>query len=109
MQNRICESTKAALIVPSLSLDGSGLPVPDVIKMDVEGAESAVLKGAQRVLREIRPVVFVALHGQEQREACVATLRDAGYDICDLEGQSVDGMRSVDEIYAVPAKPSIRA
>lgn len=37
-------------------------PAPDVITMDVEGAELEVLKGAERVLSHHRPVVFVSVH-----------------------------------------------
>jgi FkbM family methyltransferase len=36
--------------------------VPDVITMDVEGAELEVLKGASDILRAVRPVVFVSVH-----------------------------------------------
>lgn len=35
---------------------------PDVITMDVEGAELEVLRGAYRVLRYVRPTVFVSIH-----------------------------------------------
>jgi hypothetical protein len=77
--------------------------VPDLIKMDVEGAETAVLRGAQRTLREARPVLF-ALHGDEQRKACAPILRDAGYSIHDLDGLRLSGAPSVDEIYALPVE-----
>jgi hypothetical protein len=83
-------------------LDTVGLPPPSVIKIDVEGAESAVLGGALRILRQSPPVVFVALHGQEQREKCPALLGAAGYPIYDLEGQPVKGTPETDEVYAVP-------
>jgi hypothetical protein len=53
-------------------------------------------------LREARPVLFVALHGDEQRKACAIILRDAGYSIHDLDGQRLSGAPSVDEIYALP-------
>jgi FkbM family methyltransferase len=102
-QNQIYEGADPMLMVSSVSLDTSGLPPPDLIKMDVEGAESAVLEGAQRILREVRPVIFVALHSIEQREKCAALLRAAGYAICDLEGRPVKGLPETDEIYAMPA------
>lgn len=35
---------------------------PDVLTMDVEGSELQVLRGAERVLREKRPVVFASVH-----------------------------------------------
>jgi FkbM family methyltransferase len=35
---------------------------PNIIKIDVEGAELEVLKGAERVLRTCRPRLFISLH-----------------------------------------------
>jgi len=101
-QNRIHDDSDTALIVPSLNLDSLDLPAPDLIKMDVEGAESAVLKGAQRTLHEARPVVFVALHSKQQRETCGTLLREAGYTIYDLDGVPLGGAIAIDEIYARP-------
>jgi FkbM family methyltransferase len=101
-QNQICDDSSTALMVPCVDLDSLDLPPSDLIKIDVEGTESAVLEGAQRILREARPVVFVALHSNEQRRKCAAILRVAGYTICDLQGQPVKGVPETDEIYAVP-------
>jgi hypothetical protein len=39
------------------------LPPPDLLVLDVEGAEAAVLRGAAAVLRAARPVVVISLHG----------------------------------------------
>jgi methyltransferase FkbM-like protein len=103
-ENRLGHDSGATLMVPTISLDSSGLPLPDLIKMDVEGAEAAVLRGAQRTLREARPVLFVALHRDEQRKTCAIILRDAGYSIHDLDGQRLGGTPSVDEIYALPVE-----
>jgi FkbM family methyltransferase len=36
---------------------------PDVWKVDVEGAEAIVLRGARRLLREVRPRIGLELHG----------------------------------------------
>lgn len=36
--------------------------MPDVIKIDVQGAELEVLKGAERILRTHRPVLFLEVH-----------------------------------------------
>lgn len=41
---------------------------PDVIKIDVEGAEARVLAGAARLLAERRPIVICEVHGREERE-----------------------------------------
>lgn len=44
--------------------DDLDLPPPDVLKLDVEGTEAGVLRGARRILREHRPVVFMEEHGK---------------------------------------------
>lgn len=53
------------IVVEALALDdffaGQGV-FPDVIKIDVQGAELDVLKGAQRILREHHPILFLEVH-----------------------------------------------
>ena len=39
-----------------------GVPEPDAVKIDVEGAEQLVVEGAGRLLREKIRVVFVEFH-----------------------------------------------
>jgi hypothetical protein len=39
--------------------------VPDIIKIDVEGFEWEVLKGARPTLREHRPVLQIEVHGDQ--------------------------------------------
>jgi hypothetical protein len=39
------------------------LPPPDLMKIDVEGYELEVLRGAAATLRECRPALFVEVHG----------------------------------------------
>ena len=103
-ENRLSDDPGATRIVPTISLDSSGLPVPDLIKMDVEAAEAAVLRGAHETPREARPIPFVALHGNEQRKACAIIRGDAGYGVDGLDGQRIRGASSVDEIYALPVE-----
>jgi FkbM family methyltransferase len=44
-------------------LVGSGeIPAPDVMKVDVEGTEAAVLRGGQEVIRLRRPVLLIEVH-----------------------------------------------
>ncbi len=59
----------------------TGSPPPDVVKIDVEGAETLVLQGAAETFRVHRPVIFLSLHGERQRDQCGALLRAWGYVI----------------------------
>lgn len=54
--------------------------LPDVIKMDIEGAEVAALRGATAVLRSRRPAVLLEVHGKDFEWDCLALMRQAGYD-----------------------------
>lgn len=67
--------------VTTLIRDGS--PVPDVIKIDIEGAESRALAGAQEAISsmsfEDRPSILCAVHDPLQFDACVTALNSLGY------------------------------
>ena len=53
---------------------------PDVIKIDVEGAELQVLKGGEETLRTCRPVIFLSTHSAQLRSDCLAFLKALDYD-----------------------------
>ena len=53
-------------------IDQGRIPPPDLAKIDVEGAELAVLTGMDRTLREKRPILIIELHGPEIERAHVA-------------------------------------
>ena len=95
-------------LVPTVALDGliqdGTVPMPDLIKMDVEGAEASVLEGAKELLRQRVAVLLIALHGDVPMRACQKLLHEAGYEAFSLDGQALaaDAL-FVDEIYAVPA------
>jgi FkbM family methyltransferase len=55
------------------------LPVPDVMKIDTEGAEALVIAGAAETLRAHRPRLTVATHGPDKVEATIVGLRELGY------------------------------
>lgn len=101
--------THTHLQVPAFSLDelvfNFNFPIPDLIKMDVEGAEARVLEGAQRVMTNKKIVIFIALHGNEQKRLCQSILLKKGYQLFWLNGDKVEGRLEdykSDEIYALP-------
>lgn len=50
-----------------------------VLKLDVEGMEEAVLQGAERILRQHRPVVFAEAQSEGHRAAIESALAPHGY------------------------------
>lgn len=69
--------------VPCRRLDTAvaehGLPPPDVIKIDVEGAEGLLLRGAANLLRDHSPRLLVELHGAAVAREVVTLLDGLGY------------------------------
>lgn len=66
---------------------------PSFVKIDVEGAEIAVLSGAKRVLDQAKPIIFCETDAASRVEVG-SILRDLGYSFYDAEaldrGQSPD-------------------
>lgn len=55
--------SRSAALISTLDQEVTSLGlVPNVIKIDVEGTEWDVLKGAEDILRRHRPVLFLSLH-----------------------------------------------
>jgi FkbM family methyltransferase len=77
--------------VPGLALDGyvfeHGLRPyppkrrPQAIKMDIEGGEVLAIKGMERILQEVRPLLLVELHGHEAARAVWEGLMPHGYTV----------------------------
>jgi FkbM family methyltransferase len=65
--------------VPVARGDGLDLPAPDVIKIDVEGAELAVLDGLGQLLQDAR-ALYVEVHNPDEREAVLQALRERGLE-----------------------------
>jgi len=61
-----CYSGFSKALVDARTIDElvykDGIPAPDLIKIDVEGAESLVLAGATRLLTEKKPALLIEVH-----------------------------------------------
>jgi FkbM family methyltransferase len=53
---------------------------PGLLKIDVEGAEANVLRGAREYLRSARPHLVIETHSADLEGDCLALLRDVGYE-----------------------------
>lgn len=69
---------------------------PQVIKIDVEGAEIAVLRGAKNTLRRAQPIIFLSYHPRHvsafgfTQDDLIETLEEVGYDYRHVDGSQVE-------------------
>ncbi len=70
----------------------SGLPQPDFIKIDVEGAEDLVLKGAMNLLQTKKPFLMIEVHSPEIGKHCMVILKNLYTTIFVLETGKVPEM-----------------
>lgn len=61
-------------------IDAGQIPLPDLVKMDIEGAEVAALEGFGRYLDHPQAYILET-HGPELHLACLERLRAAGYRV----------------------------
>ena len=78
------------LVVPTVSIDRyievADLARLDFVKIDVEGAEDAVIRGMTDTLQKIRPVVLLEIHANDGRESeGLRRLKEAGYKLMRAE------------------------
>ena len=87
-------------IVPTITIDSiiehTGL-IPDVIKIDVEGAELQVLQGGKHTLTRIRPDIFLSTHSTDMRSLCLQHLDSMNYNIIALNDHGLEAS----EYYAI--------
>ena len=78
------EQSRGSVTVETRTLDSmmDEGPWPDVVKLDVEGLEAAVLEGAGRVLREARPIILCETIPPQSIEV-TSILTDNRYTILD--------------------------
>ena len=67
------------LEVPMIALDSLKLPRLNLIKIDVEGAEAEVLRGATSTIAQQRPILYVENNKLEKSGELVALIRNMGY------------------------------
>ncbi len=82
------EQYQSEITVPGLALDEfvyqQGNPVPQVVKMDIEGGEVLALPGMKRILNEAHPLMLLELHGPESEKVAWETLSAAGYSLHEM-------------------------
>lgn len=80
--------TEEVIEVETVTLDdlvaAGAMPPPTVVKIDVEGAELAVLEGMRCVIEQHAPAIICELH--DTHKEFVAAMREYPYRLINLEG-----------------------
>lgn len=103
------------VVVPSYTFDQLlvtyDLPAPDVVKLDVEGAEHLAVLGMRRTLEQHRPILLIELHGEPCTGSTLQELDrhgyryrdpDTGQDFADAEQVQARFESSVFQLLALP-------
>ena len=83
---------------------------PDVIKIDAEGNEFDILAGAEKTLREHKPVIYISLHGGHLIELgrdiseIFQIAENLGYDFTYINGSPVPHGKARTEEYVMRPK-----
>lgn len=105
---RVNPDTRRGIEVRQARLDDLELPPPDLLKVDVEGMEDRVFRGASRILADHKPtIVFESTYGGESQSDHVGMhlLLEAGYEFF---VPSVTAVESEPHLRLVPMPPSAR-
>jgi FkbM family methyltransferase len=72
-------------LIPTVTLDwlAEHYPVPQVIKIDVDGSEHRVLTGGRALLQRYHPIILAEVH-ERNADAVSACLHDLGYTLYDF-------------------------
>lgn len=88
--------------VPVESLDhlrsAAAIPEPNLVKIDVEGAEAMVLRGARELLRMSRPRLFIEIHSRSLASECAELLATSRYLVTTLETGAAPDFRMEPEV-----------
>jgi len=90
-------SESGNLTVPVVSIDelsmSGKIPAPNYIKIDVEGAEALVLKGAERTLINHSPEIFLETHSPILIRNCCDLLTSLNYKLRPVVGDDLSQAR----------------
>jgi FkbM family methyltransferase len=80
--NRPATGSGEVIHVPTVTLDdfvAAGGPVPQLVKIDVEGGEVEVLRGGAKLFASEKPLVIVEIHHQQAAEQISGWLEEHQY------------------------------
>lgn len=67
--------------VKVITIDSLEIPFCNFIKIDVEGMELSVLKGAKQIIEKHRPILYVENDREDKSDELIKYLDNVGYDL----------------------------
>lgn len=101
-------TSRDLMLVPGLTADTllDTQPHPAMVKADLEGAEDLFVRGADRLIDAVQPVLYLEVF-DALRPSIYARLEQAGYAICEIAGRRLErvaGQQASDNIVAIPPR-----
>jgi FkbM family methyltransferase len=97
--------SRGSFTVKTISLDNliknKKILPPNVIKIDVEGAELKVLLGAKDIIEKYKPVIFIALDNPNTKEKVIQMIKNFGYNVLDLNFEDIQEINNISEIICI--------
>lgn len=94
-------SSHGKLKIETVSLDdlykAGKITAPDYIKLDVEGTEHSVLRGAKVILTKFQPIIFLSIHNEKAHRKCYEFLKNLGYSL-ETIGESDDEILAIKKL-----------
>jgi FkbM family methyltransferase len=90
------ESGKVTVNVVSLDsmIEASEIAPPDVVKIDIEGAELLALRGFAGTIEKHKPALFIEIHSRQLAKGCKEFLERLGYNITVLETECAPDLKT---------------
>jgi hypothetical protein len=80
----VSDHTKADHVSLDGLIEDQGYPVPDLIKIDIDGGEVSALEGATRLLKDRRPSLVIEVHSVELESSTLDILKASKYQRIDV-------------------------
>jgi FkbM family methyltransferase len=87
--------TEVEVIKLSSWYENGKISPPEVIKMDIEGAEINVLHDLKGILINRKPILFLSTHGQLVHDDCISLLEEIGYKVTPLDDANLKNAREI--------------
>jgi FkbM family methyltransferase len=76
-------------------LDRGEIKPPKLMKIDVEGAEAMVLRGAAKAIATHHPTIYLATHNDDVHRECLQILRGHDYTLSSMDAEPLETTREV--------------